>query len=148
MSKRDFPEQRLVHLPLMHVVGLHKNRYPDLRGLVHIPNEGNRSRAENGILLGMGMRPGISDLLLLRARRGHAGLAMELKAPGKLPKKPDTYLDQWLFLREMAEENWLCCFCDDAAVGWSILQWYVTGGAALHELPGLQKHAVFVGVDN
>lgn len=151
MSKRtpaNYVEQQRVHLPLMKVVDMHRHRYPALNGLIHVPNESNRSRAENGILVGMGMRAGVSDLLLLRALRGYSGLAMELKAPGELPKSPLTYDKQWTFLKEQAEANWLCCFADDAAAAWQVIGWYVgaPGCAALQM--GLSPHLVFVGVDS
>lgn len=97
-------------------------RCPDLQGLIHVPNEGKRTKAGHGILIGLGMRPGVSDLLLLRARRGYNGLAMELKAPGKLRA---TTPEQKTFLRQQWKENWLAGVCDDAATGWSIIAWYL-----------------------
>lgn len=97
-------------------------RCPDLQGLIHVPNEGKRTKAGHGILIGLGMRPGVSDLLLLRARRGFAGLAMELKAPGKLRTATK---EQKTFLRQQAAEGWLCCVCDSAEMGWALIAWYV-----------------------
>lgn len=64
--------------------------------LFHIPNGGGRSKVEAAILKGMGLRAGVSDLLLAlpvqsSARRYHGatrffgGLYIEMKAPGETP---------------------------------------------------------------
>lgn len=109
----------------MALVEMHEERYPALAtGIIHVPNEGKRTRAGHGILVGLGMRAGVADLLLLRARRGYHGLAMELKAPGNLS---GATREQKAFLRQQAAEGWLCCVCDDAEVGWALLVWYMGG---------------------
>lgn len=121
--KRETPEQTLVHRPIMQLAELHLERFPDLQGLIHVPNEGKRTKAGHGILIGLGMRPGASDLLLLRARRGYFGLAMELKPPGELKR---TSRAQEAFLRQQAAAGWACCVCDDALWGWRVIRWYVS----------------------
>lgn len=118
----DHRELKEVHLPLMNVVRMHYARYPALRGLIHVPQEGKRTQAQGGILVGMGMRKGAHDLLLLRNRRGYAGLSMELKAPGKLRKPTD---EQVTFAKELHAEGWLVAISDDPASAWNLLRWYV-----------------------
>lgn len=127
MRSKAGPEFALVHMPLMQLVGMHRERYPDLLGLIHVPHEAvyRLTQKQIGVAIGMGMRPGVSDLLLLRARRGYHGLAIELKAPGKLPYAPKAELEQKSFLRQQAAAGWLCCFCDDAAAAWQLLAWYL-----------------------
>jgi hypothetical protein len=113
----------------MDLVRMHETRHPELiTGLIHVPNEGKRTRAGHGMLIGLGMRAGVADLLLLRARRGYHGLAMELKAPGNLGGATP---EQRAFLKQQAAEGWLACVCDDAAVGWALLVWYIGGTPAL-----------------
>lgn len=143
VSDRRYPEQELVHRPIIQLVEMHLQTLPALSGLIHVPNEGNRSRAGHGILIGLGMRPGVSDLLLLRARRGFHGLAMELKAPGKLKTATP---EQRSFLRQQRDEGWLSIVCDDAQVGWLWLQWYA--GESLYgntPSPPPSPHAIVGG---
>lgn len=121
-GQRSSPEFTLVHQPLMQLVRMRIERYPALQGLIHVPNEGKRTKAQHGILVGLGMRAGVSDLLLLRARRGFHGLAMELKAPGKLGT---TTPEQRSFLRQQHAEGWVACVCDDPVVGWELIAWYL-----------------------
>lgn len=139
-ARRSNPEAELVHRPLMQLVEMHMQRYPDLTGLIHVPNEGKRSKAQHGMLIGLGMRAGVSDLLLLRARRGFHGLAMELKAPGKLGT---TTPEQRSFLRQQAADGWLCCACDDPGVAWALLAWYLTPPAVIpapFAHAGIERH--------
>jgi hypothetical protein len=119
------PETDLVHKPIMDLVRMHEGRYPALiTGLIHVPNEGKRTQAQHGFLVGLGMRKGVSDLLLLRARHGFHGLAMELKAPGKLGTADK---EQKAFLAQQQAEGWLSCLCDDPVAAWSLLVWYIAG---------------------
>lgn len=69
------PEEALQRAIVEH---LHVRGVP---GLVfwHTPNGGGRSKAESGILKAMGVRPGVSDLILVH--RGKI-FALELKAEG------------------------------------------------------------------
>lgn len=64
-------------------------------GLVwfHPPNGGSRRPKEAAILKGLGVRPGVSDLILLH--KGHA-YALELKAPGgRVSKAQDEFIMDW-----------------------------------------------------
>lgn len=116
-------ETALVHLPIMNLVRMHEESIPDLiTGIIHIPNEGKRTQAQHAFLVAMGMRKGASDLILLRARQGFHGLAMELKAPGKLGTATP---EQKEFLRQQAKEGWVACVCDDPELGFALLSWYM-----------------------
>jgi hypothetical protein len=108
----------------MDVVRRSLARLPALGRLFHCPNGGKRGRVEAAILSGMGVRPGISDLLLLVPRRGYLGLAMELKRPGELA---DTSPEQKAFLREQADDGWFACVVDDAEIAFRLLEWYASG---------------------
>ena len=137
-----YPETDLVHKPILDLVRMHEGRYPDLiKGLIHVPNEGKRTKAQHGFLVGLGMRAGVSDLLLLRARRGYHGLAMELKAPGKLGTATK---EQKAFLHQLQVEGWLACLCDDPVSAWSLLVWYINGAPGdWHERGGHVRPALF-----
>lgn len=75
MSRRKNPESQIQRAVVQH---LHARGVP---GLVffHVPNGGSRGPIEGAIFKGMGVRAGVSDLILV-----HAGkiFALELKAPG------------------------------------------------------------------
>lgn len=83
-------------------------QYCDLRGIlcVHVPNEGKRSKAYGAKLQQMGMRKGFPDLLILEARGGFHGLAIEMKY-GKGTASEAQKL--WLELLRM--KGYACAVC-------------------------------------
>lgn len=111
-------------MALIHLVVMHSERLPLLQGLFHPANEGVRTKAQTGMLIGMGLRPGVSDLILPRARRGFLGMCIEMKAPGKLAA---TTPEQKQFLIQQWQERWLSVVCDNAIDGWQLLHWYAQG---------------------
>lgn len=123
MADRNYPEWQ-EQKALLDLVLMHELRYPVLTAIFHPPNEAKRSKAQHGMLLAIGMRPGVADLILPRARRGYLGLVVEMKAPGSLSA---TTPAQKAFLRQQAEEGWLACACDSAGEGWALLSWYASG---------------------
>jgi VRR-NUC domain len=58
--------------------------------LIHIPNEGKRSKFQGYILNSMGMRAGIPDLFLAIPRGSSHGYFIEMKSPGKKPTDSQT----------------------------------------------------------
>ena len=86
----------------------------DRRALFHCPNGGRRGLREAKILKGLGVRPGVPDILVIVPRGGKAGLALELKAPdGRLSDSQKEMLP-------LFEKNgWAICtaFSFDEAVG-------------------------------
>ena len=75
MSRRKNPEAQIQRAVVQHL------NSRGVAGLVffHVPNGGSRSKAEGAIFKSMGVKAGVSDLILV-----HAGkiFALELKAPG------------------------------------------------------------------
>lgn len=57
-----------------------EGRYPELKMLMHIPNEGKRSKRYGAELKRMGLKAGFPDLGLLVPNKKYAGLFIELKA--------------------------------------------------------------------
>ena len=55
--------------------------------LFHVPNGGNRNAREGGRFKAMGVRPGVSDYLLMVRTEDYAGLWLEIKSDdGRLQK--------------------------------------------------------------
>jgi hypothetical protein len=94
------PEQEIHRAVVQHL------RQRGAPGLVwtHCPNGGYRRPIEAAILKSLGVRPGVSDLLLWR--KGHF-YAIELKAEGGRP----TAL-QLEFLADLKEAGGFCCVCE------------------------------------
>lgn len=57
-----------------------ENHYPELEMIVHVPNEGKRSKIVGAELKRMGLKRGFPDLQLLVPNKKYAGLIIELKA--------------------------------------------------------------------
>jgi hypothetical protein len=68
-------------------------KWPELRLLYHIPNEGRRSVAAGAAMKRQGLRAGVPDLCLPVARGGFHALYIELKAVGG---KPTGKQEEWL----------------------------------------------------
>jgi hypothetical protein len=78
--RRHRPEDQIQRSVIAHL------RARGVPGLVwtHVPNGGKRSKVEGAILKGLGVRAGVSDVLLWH--RGRA-FALELKAEGGRPSE-------------------------------------------------------------
>ena len=72
-----------------------QGRYPELRWLYHVPNEGKRTRNTGARLAAEGLKRGVPDLCLPVARKGCHGLYIELKAirGGRLSPEQVEWLD-------------------------------------------------------
>ena len=94
---------------LMRWVRLSMARYPDLKMLWHVPNGGQRGKAQAGKFKAEGVKAGVSDYALDCARGGHFGLRIELKAPGgRTSPAQREYIEDVCFQGYRAE----------VAVGW------------------------------
>ncbi len=54
-------------------------KHPELKTVIHIPNEGKRSKREGAKLKRLGLRPGAPDIILPIANGKHNALFIELK---------------------------------------------------------------------
>jgi hypothetical protein len=82
---------------------LNAYRWPELRLLFSIPNEGLRSRITAGQLKAAGMRSGVPDVFLPVSRWGKHGLWIEMKVK---PNKTTAAQDEWL--RDLRAEGYAC----------------------------------------
>lgn len=79
-----------------------KLQYPNLL-FTHVPNEGKKSAFERFLYKIMGVRTGISDILIFKPSNGYNGLAIELK----VGKNKTTDL-QNKFLKDIYDCGWSC----------------------------------------
>lgn len=81
-------------------------RYPCLKLMYHVPNEGKRSKATGAKMKRMGLRRGVPDICLPVARGGFHGLYIEMKAVGgRATKEQCEYLDA------LREEGYFVALC-------------------------------------
>ena len=78
-DKRLLPKEGQEQATLMNWAAMHKDVYPELALLFHIPNGGGRSKAEAGRFKAEGVKAGVPDLMLPVARGEYHGLFIELK---------------------------------------------------------------------
>lgn len=89
-----------------------EGRYPELKMLMHIPNEGKRSKRYGAELKRLGLRPGFPDLGLFVPRNNKSGLFIEMKV-GR--NKCTDNQKKWI--RELINQNYevkVCYSCEEA----------------------------------
>lgn len=93
---------------------IHRNKYPELRLLHHIPNGGQRNKTTAIALKRQGVKAGVPDLMLPVARCGYHGLYIELKKADK-SNKPTQLQKSWLL--DLIQQGYCAVVCygyDDA----------------------------------
>lgn len=105
------------HLRMRGVLGLvfwHSNN--------NIARRGRAAAVQGGIAKGMGVRPGVSDLVLVHA---HRIFCLELKAPGGRPTEA-----QLEFISDMERAGGFCCVAEGLDRALAVLeQWGLLRGA-------------------
>ena len=118
---------------------LQVKRWPELRWLHHIPNGGSRgddakSRAiRGGQMKAQGVRTGVSDISLPVKRGPYSGLYIEMKKPGKKPKREgskggvsDEQAEFGAFVQSQGF-GWCVCYSWEEAA--RIIEQYMEQGA-------------------
>ena len=92
---------------------LQKCKYPELKLIFHIPNEGKRSFKTGMELKRQGLKSGVPDLFLPVARNGFHGLWIEMKfGKNRLSKtQKDWY---WALIEEGYQVN--VCYSADEGI--------------------------------
>lgn len=117
------PEDRLQRAVLEWLAVVH----PELReATIHVPNQGTASRTRGAILAGLGVEPGVPDLLCFAPRGPWVGLALELKVR---PSKPTRR--QWAWIHRLAAAGWYAGWADDLETAQEAVRRYDASG-----LPG------------
>ena len=113
------PEQEIHRAVVQHL------RQRGVPGLVftHPPNGGYRRRTEAAIFSGLGVRPGVADLLLWHDGKS---FALELKAPGSRATKA-----QLAFLSDMERAGASTCLAEGLDPALRVLErWQLLRGRA------------------
>lgn len=97
-------------------------RYPELEMLVHIPNEGKRTKANGARLKREGLRKGYPDIVLNVPRGVSNGLFIELKRRKGSRITPEQ--KEWI--RKLNEHCYLAAFCYGWEEAWELIHAYLT----------------------
>lgn len=94
-------------------------RFPALKNLYHVPNEGKRSKSTGGIAKSLGLRPGVPDLILDHPAGRYHGCRIEMKY-GKNKPTPDQ--EDWL--KRMQAAGYFVAVCWSASAAIALLEEY------------------------
>ena len=98
----------------------------DLSLMFHIANEGKRSVQHTQMLLQMGMKPGVPDIMLPVAKGRYHGLFIEMKRrDGKLTEAQRSWQ------RALLENGYAAVVCRGFEEARETIDWYMRG--AKHE---------------
>jgi len=92
--------------------------------ITHVPNGGYRSPIEAAIFKGLGVKAGFPDLFIFRATGKYHGLAIELKAPGKIKNVSDNQKE---CLKRLAEVGYKATLLDTLEDFIEVVDQYLTG---------------------
>lgn len=97
-----------------------EHKYPELRWLFHCPNGGYRNAGEAAKFKRLGVKSGVSDLILPSPKGSYHGLFIEMKSGNN--KLQDSQKE---FLKDMAEAGYFAITCYSGDLAISILEEYL-----------------------
>jgi hypothetical protein len=100
-----------------------RGKWPELKMLYHVPNEGARSVTYAAQLKRMGMRRGVPDLCLPVARGGFHGLYIELKRYAGSRVTPEQ--QEWI--EDLAAQGFRAVICYGADEAIAEIKRYLGG---------------------
>lgn len=99
--------------------------HPELKHLLHPANGEKRDKVTAARLKGMGVKPGVPDLLLLYPKGCYIGMAIELKYAGN---RPST--EQKVWLQQLRAVGYFAAVCWGQSGAIHLLEEYVKLGAS------------------
>lgn len=103
--------------------GRMEGKWPELKMMYHIPNEGKRSAKTGARLKAEGLRTGVPDICLPVARDGHHGLYIELKRR----KNSRITKDQLDWIAGLVEQGYVAAVCRGCDEAISLITDYLSG---------------------
>ncbi len=107
------------------------NRYPELKLMYHIPNEGKRSRLAGARLKEAGLKSGVPDVHLPVAHGGYIGLYIELKCGRNKPTE-----NQKLWLRALRKAHHFTAVCYGWEQARALIEEYLALPPTVYESKG------------
>lgn len=98
-------------------------RWPELKLMYHIPNEGKRSRITGARMKAEGMRGGVPDICLPVARGGHHGLYIEMKRV----KNSRVTKEQLEWIEDLVAQGYVAAVCRGCDEAISLITRYLSG---------------------
>lgn len=106
-----------------------EGRWPELKLLYHIPNEGKRSVRTGARMKAEGLRSGVPDICLPVARGGNHGLYIELKRR----RNSRVTEEQLRWVERLAEQGYVAAICRGCDEAISLITRYLGGEVYQHE---------------
>lgn len=122
IAKRPRSEET-EQIEFMQWAKLHEDQYPELRWMFHVPNGGRRSRWEAIAFKQMGVKSGVSDLIMLVPRGKYNGLIIEMKFGSNGLSE-----EQKAFLHFQLNNGYCCVVCYSSAVAKELVRTYLSLG--------------------
>lgn len=113
-NKSMYPTEEQEQITLFNWAAMQSRKYPELKNMFHIPNEGKRSVVAGAHMKAAGMRKGVSDIFLPAPRGKCHGLFIEMKRLYKAGSRPTK--DQLEFISDMRAAGYAAC----VAYGWKM----------------------------
>lgn len=98
-------------------------RWPELKLMYHIPNEGKRSRITGARMKAEGMRGGVPDICLPVARGGHHGLYIEMKRV----KNSKATREQLEWIEDLVGQGYVAAVCRGCDEAINLITRYMSG---------------------
>lgn len=98
-------------------------KYPELKWLYHIPNEGKRTKITGARMKAEGLRSGVPDICLPVARGGYHGLYIELKRV----KNSRVTADQLKWIEALVAQGYVAAVCRGCDEAISLITDYLNG---------------------
>ena len=108
---------------------MNEGRYPQLKAMYHIANEGKRSARQGYELKCAGLKRGVPDICLPVQMRGSGSLYIELKAPSGTIKKEQR---EWIGLLNDLRNSACVCYGWEAAA--KVIEDYLHGNLPTEEV--------------
>ncbi len=100
-----------------------EGRWPELRMLYHIPNEGKRRQRTGARMKAEGMKSGVPDICLPVARGEHHGLYIELKRR----RNSKVTKEQLDWIADLVAQGYVAAVCRGCDEAISLITRYLSG---------------------